>query len=61
MESTLPFASSTTAVSQMLTIMENTDTKCETIHAIRYIKPGDEITISYDKAGPFDSRRTYLK
>lgn len=39
----------------------NSDTKCETIHAIRYIKSGDEITISYDRAGPFDSRRTYLK
>lgn len=38
----------------------NSDTKCETIHAIRDIKSGEEITISYNKAGPFDSRRTHL-
>lgn len=39
----------------------NDDTKCETIHAVRYIKAGEEITISYEKGGPSDSRRTYLK
>ena len=39
----------------------NSDTKCETIHAIGYIKAGDEFTISYDKGGPSDSRRTYMK
>ena len=39
----------------------NNDTKCETIHAIRDIKSGEEITISYGRAGPFDSRRTHLK
>ena len=38
----------------------NSDAKCETIHAIRYIKSGEEITISYDRGGSFDSRRTYL-
>ena len=39
----------------------NSDTKCETIHAIHYINAGEEITISCDKGGPSDSRRTYLK
>ncbi|KAL9101671.1 MAG: hypothetical protein Q9163_003092 [Psora crenata] len=39
----------------------NSDTKCETIHAIRNIKSGEEITISYDKGGPFDSRHTHLR
>jgi hypothetical protein len=39
----------------------NSDTKCETIHAIRFIKAGEEITISYPKGGVSDSRRVYLK
>ncbi len=39
----------------------NSDTKGETIHAIRHINAGEEITISYDKGGPSDSRRTHLK
>lgn len=39
----------------------NSDTKCETIHAIRFIKEGEEITISYDKGGLSISRRAYLK
>ena len=40
----------------------NCETRCETIHSIRYIKSGEEITISYyDRGGPSDSRRTYLK
>jgi hypothetical protein len=39
----------------------NSDAKCETIHAIRFIKAGEEITISYDKGGTSDSRRTHLK
>ena len=39
----------------------NGDTKCETIHAIRFIKAGEEITISYDKGGSSDSRRTHLR
>ena len=39
----------------------NSDTKCETIHVIRYINAGEEITISYDKGGSSNSRRTYLK
>jgi SET domain len=39
----------------------NDDTGCETIHALCYIKPGEEITISYDKGGPSGSRRAHLK
>lgn len=39
----------------------NSDAECETIHAIGFIKAGEEITISYDKGGPSDSRRTHLK
>lgn len=39
----------------------NSDTECETIHAIRHIYEGEEITISYDRGGPSDSRRSYLK
>ena len=39
----------------------NSGSKCETIFAIRYIKSGEEITISYDKGGPSTSRRAYLK
>jgi hypothetical protein len=39
----------------------NSDAKCETIHAIRYIKSGEEITISYDKGGPSAARRSHLK
>lgn len=39
----------------------NSGTQCETIHAIRNIKSGEEITISYDKGGPSGSRRTYLQ
>ena len=39
----------------------NSDIKCETIHAIRYINAGEEITISYDKGGPSDPRRMHLK
>jgi hypothetical protein len=38
----------------------NSDAKCETIHAIRFIKAGEEITISYDKGGPSSSRRAHL-
>ncbi len=39
----------------------NSETECETIHAIRHIYAGEEITISYDKGGTSDARRTYLK
>ena len=39
----------------------NSDTGCETIHATRYINAGEEITISYDRGDPADSRRTILK
>lgn len=39
----------------------NSDTKYETIHAIHYINAGEEITISYDKGGPSDARRTHLQ
>ena len=39
----------------------NSDTKCETIHAIRDINAGEEITITYDKGGSSDSRHTHLK
>ena len=39
----------------------NDSTHCETIHAIRDIKCGEEITISYDQGQPFDSRRSFLK
>ena len=53
----LPFASSITAVFRNW----NSDTKCETIHAIRDMNAGEEIPISYDKGGPSDSRSTHLK
>lgn len=33
----------------------------ETIHAIRDIEPGEEITISYDKGGPSTSRKAWLE
>jgi hypothetical protein len=33
----------------------------ETIHAIRDIEPGEEITISYDNGGPSTSRKPWLK
>ncbi|KAH8691743.1 hypothetical protein GQ44DRAFT_754036 [Phaeosphaeriaceae sp. PMI808] len=39
----------------------NSDTKCETIHAVCHINAGEEITISYDKGGSSEHRRTYLK
>jgi hypothetical protein len=39
----------------------NSDTDYETIHAIRFIKEGEKITISYDKGGSSSSRRAYLK
>ncbi|KAL9032863.1 MAG: hypothetical protein Q9214_007779, partial [Letrouitia sp. 1 TL-2023] len=39
----------------------NPDSKCETIHAIRDIPAGEEITISYDKGGPSTSRRAHLR
>ena len=39
----------------------NSDIECETIHAIRYINAGEEITISYDKGDSSDSRRAHLK
>ncbi|KAG6997745.1 SET domain-containing protein 5 [Physcia stellaris] len=39
----------------------NSDTRCVTIHAIHYIHAGEEITISYDKGGPSDTRQTHLK
>ena len=39
----------------------NSDTKRETIHAIRNINAGEEITISYDKGDTYNSRRTHLK
>lgn len=39
----------------------NSDTECETIHATRHINAGEEITISYDRGDPADSRRTILK
>ena len=39
----------------------NSQAKWETIHAIRSIKRGEEITISYDQGGPSDTRRTHLK
>lgn len=39
----------------------NEDTGHETIHATRFIKIGDEITISYDKGGSSDIRRAALK
>jgi len=39
----------------------NSDIKCETIYVIRYINIGEEIIISYNKGGPSNSRRTYLK
>lgn len=39
----------------------NSDIKYETIHAIRYINTGKEITISYNKGGLFDFQRSNLK
>lgn len=39
----------------------NSDTKCETIHAIRFINAGEEFTISYDECRPSNSRRFFLK
>ncbi len=39
----------------------NSDKKSETIHAIRNINVGEQITISYDNGGPSDSRRIYLE
>ncbi|KAF4625252.1 hypothetical protein G7Y89_g12916 [Cudoniella acicularis] len=39
----------------------NSDLQRETIHAIQYIRAGDEITIPYDQGGSSSSRRTYLQ
>jgi len=39
----------------------NNDTKSETIHAIRSIPAGEELTICYAKPGPCASRRTSLQ
>jgi len=39
----------------------NSKVKCESIHAIRSIKAGEEITISYDKGEPQESRRNSLR
>lgn len=39
----------------------NSEINCETIHAIRDIKSGEEITISYDKGDPSEPRRANLK
>ncbi|ORY10231.1 hypothetical protein BCR34DRAFT_625347 [Clohesyomyces aquaticus] len=39
----------------------NNNTEQETIHAIRPIKAGEEITISYDRGGTSSVRRTFLK
>ncbi|KAI9653330.1 MAG: hypothetical protein M1829_001315 [Trizodia sp. TS-e1964] len=39
----------------------NSDAKRETIHAIRPIKAGEEITISYDEGDPSGPRRAHLK
>lgn len=39
----------------------NSALQCETIHAIRFIKAGEEITISYDKGDPYEIRRAHLK
>lgn len=39
----------------------NESTKQETIHAIRQIAAGDEITISYDHGGSQASRRSFLR
>lgn len=39
----------------------NENEKHETIHAIRPIKAGEEITISYDHGGPSTERRDFLR
>lgn len=39
----------------------NDDAEHETIHAIRLIKIGEEITISYDRGGPYTVRQAFLK
>ncbi|KAI3390900.1 hypothetical protein diail_8429 [Diaporthe ilicicola] len=39
----------------------NDDARHETIHAIRPVKAGEEITVSYDKGGPSTARRAFLK
>ncbi|KAG9191006.1 hypothetical protein G6011_09094 [Alternaria panax] len=39
----------------------NDMTNSETIHAVRDIKPGEEITIDYIKSEAFEARRTHLR
>ncbi|KAI0796286.1 hypothetical protein BC629DRAFT_1592515 [Irpex lacteus] len=39
----------------------NTDAEHETIHAIRPIQAGEEITIAYDNFLPYNARREHLK
>ncbi|RYP40633.1 hypothetical protein DL769_011736 [Monosporascus sp. CRB-8-3] len=39
----------------------NEDLELETIHAIKDIRPGEEITIDYTEGGPSDTRRIKLK
>lgn len=39
----------------------NSDTQSETIHALRFIRSGEEITISYNNEGGSKSRRAKLK
>ena len=39
----------------------NNNTGCETIHALRKINAGEEITIRYDNGSLFEPRRTRLK
>lgn len=39
----------------------NSDVEHETIHAIRPISCGEEITISYDSGGPSTTRQAFLK
>lgn len=39
----------------------NSDLECETIHAVRYIEAGEEITISYDNGSPSGERHAHLK
>ncbi len=39
----------------------NSNLKCETIHAVRHINVGEEITITYDDGKPCEPRHVFLK
>jgi hypothetical protein len=39
----------------------NSNTEQETVYAIRMIKPGEDLTIAYDRGGTRETRRAFLK